>query len=45
MTTSHLPVLFVDNWLVKLSQGWQMPFIAEPVQWGCSWVVMLWRDA
>ena len=44
--TEHLPILFEAPWLVKLAEGWQLEFIAEPVQWNAGrWVVLLWRPA
>jgi len=46
MTEETLPILFEAPWIIYLAQGWQMPFIAEPVQWNAGrWVVLLWRSA
>lgn len=39
-----LPVLFSDNWLVKLAEGWRLKDIATAEIWGAQWVVVMYRE-
>lgn len=44
MTEEILPILFTDRWLIKLAEGWRLPFIVQPEQWNAGrWCVILWR--
>ncbi len=41
--TEYLPILVDDSWLVRLAEGWQMPFLGLLLPHGAEMVVWLWR--
>lgn len=46
MTTEVLPALIGSSWIVKLAEGFKLPFVVEAVQWGAGyWVLLLERRA
>lgn len=40
-----LPMRVDDPWLVKLAEGWNLPFLGLLLPHGALMVVWLWRDA